>query len=126
MREGAAGVRPSCHVALAFRLLRTQLQDLQPMLMPRLSRCPAPWMQINYTGDAELYAHVPPAGWFTVDTFESHPWCAPARPRSLRYMKMLHNGPWRLISPPRHHIVPHSILSANVQLRAPARTPWVA
>lgn len=29
---------------------------------------------INYTGDAELYAHVPPAGWFTVDTFESHPW----------------------------------------------------
>lgn len=41
--------------------------------------CP-PCMQINYTGDAELYAHVPPAGWFTVDTFESHPWCAPPRP----------------------------------------------
>ncbi|KAL4422689.1 hypothetical protein ABPG75_008886 [Micractinium tetrahymenae] len=29
---------------------------------------------INYTGDAELFAAVPPAGWFTVDTFESHPW----------------------------------------------------
>lgn len=29
---------------------------------------------INYSGDPEFYAAIPPAGWWTVDTFESHPW----------------------------------------------------
>lgn len=29
---------------------------------------------INYSGDAELFASIPPAGWWSVDTFESHPW----------------------------------------------------
>lgn len=29
---------------------------------------------INYSGDAEFYANIPPAGWWAVDSFESHPW----------------------------------------------------
>ena len=30
--------------------------------------------QVNYTGDREFYAQIPPSGWWTVDTFETHAW----------------------------------------------------
>ncbi|PSC69088.1 hypothetical protein C2E20_7345 [Micractinium conductrix] len=29
---------------------------------------------VNYTGDREFYAQIPPSGWWTVDTFETHAW----------------------------------------------------
>eukprot|EP00884_Botryococcus_braunii_P004311 jgi/Botrbrau1/13881/Bobra.0056s0112.2 len=29
---------------------------------------------LNYDGDAELFATIPPGGFYTIDTFETHPW----------------------------------------------------